>query len=134
MFLNELTLKEKEAFVVVAKEIIESDNKIQPAEEELLSNYKNEMNLIEDDIKHSMENSKTARIVLASMSDNKKRKLYMELYALAFCDGSYDKEEKIIMNEIQSLFKISSDTQIKLESCVDELNEIYKKISVIVNE
>lgn len=134
MFLNELTFKEKEAFVVVAKEVIEANDKIEQSEEELLNNYKNEMNLIEDDIKNSMETPKTAKIILAAMGTNKKRKVYMELYALAICDGYYDKEEKTIINEIQSLFEISNSTKIKLQLCTDELNGVYKKISDTVNE
>ncbi|GFP76253.1 hypothetical protein [Clostridium fungisolvens] len=134
MFLSELIIKEKEAFMVVAKEIIESDDKIEKSEEDLLNSYKIEMNLIEDDIRDLKIEVNEAKHTLAGMTTDKKRKVYMELYALAFCDGDYDKKEKEIMDEIKAKFEISDDTQKELETCVNELNLVYKKISAVVNE
>lgn len=133
MFLGELLNNEKISFLSIAKELIESDSKVDKAEKELLEKYKIEMGLEQSYSENSSQNFNEALEKLSSISEDKKRKIYMEIYALAFCDGDYDEEEKKIVENIKISFGISDEIQAKLEAKIDELNELYRKIYETVN-
>lgn len=134
MFLEELSLKEKKAFLEVADKLISVDNIKANEELNMLLQYRNEMNLNEKEYKIGELTLESSVKQLKKLDNVMKKKVFFELIALAMCDNNYSIEEKNYIIELQKTFSIDNDKAREFEKCVKDINIIYKKLGELINE
>lgn len=134
MYLNVLSQKEKECFWVLAKALAKADGIISFEEERYLDQYLKEMELTSETIKVLELTVYDAIEHLAKCENNIKRKIYVELIALALCNNEYDEKEKLLMKKIQNSFLISDTQKESIINLVTDIFDAYYKLEVIINE
>lgn len=136
MFLQNLSIEEKLAYLVIATEVINVDKVLAVEEVQYMQDYMQEMlicdNAADDD--ENLLSFDVAVSVFVNGSRETKLKVYMELYALVICDSIYAEEEKKILRKLQKLFEINDAKERQLENCIDELRKVYKQMENVLNE
>ena len=131
MFLHQLNRIEAEAFLTLASELIEEDGVLAAEEDALLEEYKRELNL--PTFTYDPAASAMSRDTLAQLNDVGKRKVYLELYRFAVCDGFEDAAERRALNALRDALGLDDHVCRMLEQCVNDLNGIYAEIERALN-
>lgn len=123
MFLNYLAEHQKIPFLLLAKKMIEADQKVVAQEEMLFEQLKQELGF-------SPENSlsEKAQINLEEIFDTfeSRRVVILELTAIAYADKDFASEEKALIKELLKAFKISEKEYKKIEKWVIKQISLYK--------
>lgn len=107
MYLKELKVEEKQAFLLLAYSIAEADGIYADEEQILMSAYANECGIPFKKPDNPIE----IQDVLSSFEDSSertKRIILLEIIAMALVDTKYEDEEKAIIEKIASSFSISN--------------------------
>ncbi len=124
MFLNQLTLEQKKAFLAIAMRIIGADGVLDPRERGALEAMRYEMGLFtETDLpKGYIED-------LAKSFDTRKSRviLILEGIALALADDEFAGEEKKILRELALLFGFSEEEAAAMENWVMKSRDLQKQ-------
>lgn len=134
MYLNVLSLKQKECFWVLAKTLAKADGSISIEEEHYLKHYLKEM---EFDLSSAQSSDISTEVAIEYLSESPydiKMKIYIELIALALCNKDYDEKEKELMQIIQKKFSIANDTKEIIINLIADIFDTYQKLEVIINE
>ncbi len=123
MFINELNKKEAVHFINLFQSLANADESFAESEEELLMEYMEELSVNKEDIKVTSFNNSVE--CLKQCNDRIKNIIYFELLGLALTDGSYDKREIDLLNNIANEFSISSSKQKDFLDYFKRLNELY---------
>lgn len=134
MFLSELSLEEKKAFLEIANELISADNIKTDEEISMILQYKKEMNLSEEDYKIGTIGYESALEKLKIIDIVKQKKIFFELIALALCDNDYSNQEKEYIEKLQKSFSISDEQLTGFINCVEDINKVYKKLGELISE
>lgn len=126
MFLHQLNPIEAEAFLTLASEMIEDDGVVTPEEDALLSGYK--AALRQPSFTYDAASAAAARDTLAQLNETGKRKVYMELFNFAICDGFEDITERRTLNVLRESLNLDPHICRMLESCVRDLYGVYASI------
>lgn len=126
MFLHQLKPIEAEAFLTLASEMIEDDGVITPEEDALLNEYKTALGL--PAFTYDAASAAAARDTLAQLNESGKRKVYMELFSFAICDGFEDITERRTLNSLREVLQLDAHICRMLESCVRDLYGVYAAI------
>ncbi len=131
MFLAEIKDNQKKAFMTLAHAIIVADNILEEQECAMMAQYKSEMNL---SLNYDESEGKVddAIAVFLPESDSLKKKIVFELVALAYMDGSYVEEERVLIKKIQADFGLDVDFFAQCEPYIVELAKLYEKIGDFV--
>lgn len=128
MFLNELTRKEKEAFMNLSVYAAKANGILANEEKIILDTYCKEMELLT----FEMENIQPMEAIVDvfAQSDVHTNKIVMlELLGLVYADGEYDENEKSFINEYARKVGLSEDVINKLTQLIKSYLEILKKIA-----
>lgn len=131
MFLSELSSLEKRAFYSLALELIRSDGKIMEDEEILLSQFADEMSL--DQISVSLIEQEQAFRVFDNSDLSVKKKVFLELFALAMSDEELEKEEIALLDRFSEHIHLSAQETDQIKKCVFRLTEVYRDIAQAVS-
>ena len=125
MFLYQLNLPEKMAFLQLARElVIVDDGRIDDDEMSMLMMMSNEMQISINDV-FSVEFS-LDRLV-KQFKDKRSQKICVaELIILAFANNDYHPEQNILIQALMDVFDITNEEIIELEEWVKELSIVYK--------
>lgn len=126
LFLHEFERIEAEAFLTLAAEMIEEDGIITAEEDALLDEYAKALGVY--GFTYDAAAAAAARDTLAQLNDVSKRKVYMELYSFAICDGVEDPAERRALNELREALGIDEHIAGKLEACAQDLFDVYDEI------
>lgn len=121
MFLNELNVLEKKAFLELAHLVAISNGELADEESSLLEAYEKEMEIglnIED-----LENLSLEEIVPMFSSEHSKRIAFIESIALALADGEY--QEADLINKIREAFGFSKEYYESVKKWIASFNSIY---------
>lgn len=131
MFLNQLSNKEKKAFIELSIIIAKSNGILEEAEKEMLYAYCKEMDIPPADIDKE-NNIESVIEVFKKSTDHVKRIVILESLGLAYSDGKLDPEEDNLMNSFANKIGIDSKTYqdilILLNKYTAVLNELVEKI------
>lgn len=126
MFLNQLTDKEKEAFLKLAIDAAYTNGDFNTEEHAMIDQYCQEMNLPRQD-----QYSETALDqlvpIFSSAEDSHKKIVVFELLGLLVADGEFDEAEKVFIHELA----LSIGVQ---DSEIDKQMELLKRYMDIVKE
>ena len=126
LFLHEFERIEAEAFLTLAAEMIEEDGIVTAEEDALLDEYAKALGVY--GFTYDAAAAAAARDTLAQLNDVSKRKVYMELYSFAICDGVEDPAERRALNELREALSIDEHIAGKLEDCAQDLFDVYDEI------
>ena len=126
LFLHEFERIEAEAFLTLAAEMIEEDGIVTAEEDALLDEYAKALGVY--GFTYDAAAAAAARDTLAQLNDVSKRKVYMELYSFAICDGVEDPAERRALNELREALGIDEHIAGKLEDCAQDLFDVYDEI------
>ena len=130
MFLHEFDRIEAEAFLTLASELIEDDGIITADEDKKLAEYARALGV--RDFVYDAAACAAARDTLAQLNEVSKRKVYMELYTFAICDGFEDPSERRALNELREALDLDAHICFKLETCARDLYGIYAEIEKVL--
>lgn len=122
MFLNELNTNEGIAFMQLVKGLANIDSTFAKEEKALYSDYLNELNLKEDEVKETDLN--LVYESLKNYSERKRNIIYFELVGLALIDGEYDE------NEVDFLEKVGKELNIERNRKIAFANYFYNFVDV----
>ena len=129
MFLNELSKEESLCFLNLVSIFAKVDNKFAKEEKVLVDEYKDELGIINEDIK-TMEYDDIIK-VLNNSSERAKAIIYFELVGLALVDGEYENQEVDFLERIAAEFNISRAKRIAIANYFYTFNDIDKFTTVI---
>lgn len=124
MFLNNLTLEQKKAFLAIAMKIIGADGVLEPRERTAIENMRFEMGLWNDtdlpsgyieDIAKYFDTRKSRVVVM------------LEAVALAYADESMAGSERKILRELALIFEFSEDEATRMEQWVLQHKEMINQ-------
>lgn len=104
MFLKELSKDESLCFLNLVSIFAKVDNKFVKEEKILLEEYKEELGILDQDVKNMEYNEIVEQ--LKGSGDRVKKIIYFELVGLALVDGEYEDEEVDFLEKISSEFNI----------------------------
>lgn len=126
MFLHEFDRIEAEAFLTLASELIEDDGIITADEDKKLAEYARALGV--RDFVYDAAACAAARDTLAQLNEVSKRKVYMEMYSFAICDGFEDPSERLSLNMLRDALELDAHICSLLESGVRDLYSVYEQI------
>lgn len=131
MFLHQLNPIEAEAFLTLASELIEDDGIHAVEEDALLEQYMKELGL--PTFTYDPAACAMSRDTLAQLNEVGKRKVYLELYRFAICDGFEDASERRSLNALRDALGLDSHICRLLERCISDLYGVYAEIERALN-
>lgn len=126
MFLHEFGRIEAEAFLTLASELIEDDGIITADEDAKLAEYARALGV--QDFVYDAASCAAARDTLAQLNEVSKRKVYMEMYSFAICDGFEDPSERRSLNMLREALELDAHICDLLETGVRDLYGVYEQI------
>ena len=133
MFLQELNEEEKKLFWVIANAVVMADGTKTEQETELLKQYLVELDEEFDVFSPNAINIEDEIQKLKNCDVRIRRIICFELCGLVNADSDYSKEEKEMIHHICNKMEISEETLGKMEECVQEIYDAYKKLGEILN-
>lgn len=126
MFLRELTEKNHNDFLVLAKEIIQADGVIADTEKAMMDQYFLELGVqpyhVEGALLDAVQNLSKLPLTL-------RKKLFFELVILSMGDGSYAQDERNILQRIASSWQIGDTEVAAIERVAEETVKVYHDIA-----
>ncbi len=126
LFLHEFERIEAEAFLTLAAELIEEDGIVTAEEDTLLEEYAAALGV--PDFTFDAAAAAAARFTMSQLNETSKRKVYMELYSFALCDGVEAPEERRALNTLRDALELDSHICKRLEECAEDLFAVYDEI------
>lgn len=127
MFLNQLSEKEKDAFISLSVHAANSDGVFADEEKVMIQEYCREMGLANFDI----ENVKSMGDVVDVFKESDlhiKKIVLLETLGLVYSDGIYDEEEKGFIKEYAGKIGLAEDDVEKQTVLIKEYLDVLKKI------
>ena len=131
MYLAQLTREEQHAFMNLVSVLIMADQDIAKEELQIFNEYQKEIGEFipfNEKADFDVELNK-----IQDMSVFKKKRVYFELLAVAKGDNVFVEAEKALMKKIQNAFGITDTEAIEIEKYLDQLTDLYKKLSVVLS-
>ena len=130
LFLHEFARIEAEAFLTLASEMIEEDGIVTAEEDALLNEYAAALRV--PGFTYDAAAAAAARDTMAQLNEVSKRKVYMELYTFAICDGFEDPSERRALNELRAAMDLDAHICHMLEVCARDLYSLYAEIETVL--
>lgn len=126
MFLHEFGRIEAEAFLTLVSELIEDDGIVTAEEDAMLAEYSAALGI--RDFTYDAAACAAARDTLAQLNEVSKRKVYMEMFSFAVCDGFEDPTERRSLNMLRDALGLDAHICRLLETGVQDLYGVYAQI------
>ncbi|MCX7694306.1 MAG: hypothetical protein N2Z71_01130 [Caloramator sp.] len=133
MFLKYLSEREQQLFLELCNLVMKSDLKIEKEEMDLISEYRFEMGLYEEDYQiRGISYEEVVNELKEKSNLSNIKKIMFELIALVKVDNYEDDREIELIEKIKNDFKLDSDMIKSISNVLDELKNVYKKVFDIV--
>lgn len=128
MFLKELNKDESICFLNLVSIFSKVDNKFAKEEKVLVDEYREELEIYNEEIK-TMEYNEIINI-LKNSSDKAKKIIYFELVGLALVDGEYEDEEIDFLEKVSSELNISRAKKFAIANYFYNFKDVYNFTTV----
>lgn len=125
MFLAELSILEKKAFLELAHLIANANGDFDEREKALIDEFEKELGIgleVED-----IEGLPLEQVVQVFESETSKRIAFIEGIAVAFADGIYHEEQQTMIKEIRDAFGFSEEYYESVKQWIHQFGELYNK-------
>ena len=133
MFLKKLTDEEKRAFMVLASNIVLTDDQIDLFEQKVIDGFLEEMGLSTKDFDKDASNE-VAVGVFRNSSDPTKRAILVELLSVCFSNDDFDEGQAKQLEEIRVGIEVPTEFVEKAKSWVREILDLTKAGHLLVEE
>ncbi|MBU5315075.1 hypothetical protein KQI30_02140 [Clostridium bornimense] len=125
MFLSKLSEEEQKGFLDLVD--ILNDENINAEEEKLVAEYKEELGLNYNPTKKNFD-----EVILSYKNSSKENKIivYFELMGLALCDGNYEADEEVFMNNVKAAFEISDEIETRVFNWFAAVKKLYDETEI----
>ncbi len=132
MFLNELPRELVSPYLDLAYTLISSDGELAEEELSLMQMYAIELNL---DQLPQLSSGKLEDVLqpFLSLALVEKKKIYFELFSLAYADSEFAQAERAMLNQIVSAFDIPREDAAEIENITIKLLFDYEQLGSIIN-
>lgn len=131
MFLNELKLKQKNAFLELAYMIANIDETIIPEEKSLIQAYESEMQIPSGTYQ---VRGLPLKSILKEFTDKSSQKIvYIEILALARVDLNVCEKEQSIISEIEKFFNLKAQDRSHFLNWLGRFDQLYAEGLELVN-
>ena len=132
MFLYNLNLPEKMAFMQLAKHIVVlDDNKIDESEAHILTLMGNEMGIsINDSLSIDFDLDQLAD---AFKSKTTRKICLLELISLAISNSDYDKKQSSLIESLASRFDMIEDEIVEIKTFIEKATAIFEEGKKLIN-
>lgn len=131
MFLKELNKDEAMCFLNLVSTFARVDNKFAKEEKRLLTNYKEELGITDEDIKFI--EYKDVINLLKNSNYRTKSIIYFELVGVALVDGELEVSEIDFLDKIAEEFEITRAKRIAIANYFYDFEDIYNFTTVNVD-
>lgn len=131
MFLNRLTMPEKEAFLILAHHIARTDNDFSAEEEILIAKYSMEMQM--DDIEYDEEKFNLAHVLDTFERESHQKIALLELMALVYADGNVAAEETALLNNIVKHFDLNPNLAVVYREWSKNILSLYTQGEALIH-
>ena len=133
MFLHELNEEEKKLFWNIANAVVMADGTKTDQESKLLKQYLVEL---EEDFEVLDPNTISIEDEIQRLGNCNvriRKVICFELCGLVNADSDYSKEENDLIHHICNKMEINEEILSKMEECVQEIYDAYRKLGEILN-
>jgi hypothetical protein len=129
MFANLLNDEEKGKFLELIYKTATCDSDFAEEEQELINNYKLELNM-----SVVPDTSSVGEIItyFGTKADTLKKVIYFEVYGMVMADGKLEQNEKNILEQMKEKFAFKEDIYLKLENAAAELQKAYDNVYDVI--
>lgn len=131
MFLNRLTLKEKEAFLLLAHHIAHVDADFCDKEQLMIDKYCMEMQM--DDVAYDAGQFDLPSILSVFEDDNHRKIALLEIMALVFSDGALHEAEEAVLNEMVVYFDLNPNLAIVYKEWAKSILALYVQGEALIH-
>lgn len=131
MFLEELNHEEKITFLELAHLVAHANGMVDEKEQLMMDRYDREMG-IDIQVKDLKELSLES-IISVFTTPKVKRIVFLEVIGVAFADGVYHEEQKLMINEIREAFGFSIEEYEEFKGWITKVNGLYAQAIEMVN-
>ena len=126
MFLNNLTIEQKKAFLAIAMRIIGADGILDPRERQMIEAMRYEMGLFTET---DLPGKYISVEELVKPFDSRKSQivLMLESISLAYADDEFASEEAKILRELALIFNFSEEEATAMENWVQKYRDLIKE-------
>ncbi|MDW1821581.1 TerB family tellurite resistance protein [Vibrio sp. Vb1018] len=110
MFLNRLSLKEKEAFLRLAHHVAHADNQVSKEEDLVITKYCMEMQM--DDVSYDVTSFDLGETLNCFESDGNRKIALLEIMALIYADNILSVEEQSLIDQMIEHFELNPNLAI----------------------
>lgn len=132
MFLNQLTLGEKEAFIELSHLVVHCDGIVCDEEKQMLNMYLREMDMENSD--YMARHLSLEKILDSFQNERTKNIVFIEILALLFADSKFDEKEIEVLDKIKRHFRFSQEKYKRFKEWVNKMNSFYAEGYRLVNE
>ena len=131
MFLNELSYQEKKMFLDLSVHVAKANNELAAEEKALISAYCNEMQLPAIEL-YETEPLETITAYFALADDRVKKIILLEIFGLAYVDGTFDDDEVNMVKKFADNIGISDQLYDKLHEGIKEYYDVCHKLAEVL--
>lgn len=134
MFLNLLNQTEKDQFMKLAIAVIKVDGCTKEREEQLLSTYIKELQIPMCDFSEQYDILHIIEEIATKSTKQIQRIIFIELVALAFSDGNYAFEEKLLIQQLITAFQFEPAFVEQVINLEDAYISVYMSLINLIEE
>ena len=131
MFLNELSYQEKKMFLDLSVHVAKANNELAAEEKALISAYCNEMQLPAIEL-YETEPLETITSYFALADSRIKNIVLLEIFGLAYVDGTFDDDEIAMIRKFAEDIGISQELYDKLHEAIKEYYDVCHKLAEVL--
>ena len=131
MFLNQLSYQEKKMFLDLSIHVAKANDELAAEEKAMLSEYCNEMQLPAIEL-FETEPLETVLDYFSLADMHIKKIVLLEIYGLAYVDGSYDEAETKVVEKFVEATGISAEDNNMIKSSIEEYFILCKKMASVI--
>ncbi len=131
MFLNRLTLTEKEAFLQIAHHVAHIDDDFSKEERIIIDKYCMEMQV--DDVFYDPEQFDLAAVLEVFQEDSHKKIALLELMALVFSDGHMHRAEEGTLEEIVERFGLNPNLAVVYKEWAKSILSLFVQGEALIH-
>lgn len=133
MFLAELSKEGQKAFLNLAVALIKADGKVTQEELNSLNMYKAEIIGMSDISEYGSDNIGNDIKFIVGLDVQMRKKVYFELISLAYTDSDYSDDEKKIIDNIISEWKLDNSICAEIDKVASDMIASLGKLGELIS-
>lgn len=131
MFLNQLSYQEKKMFLDLSVHVAKANDVLTAEEKAMISEYCTEMQLPPIEL-YETEPLETVTSYFALADEHVKKIILLEIFGLVYSDGSFDKDETLLVKAFAEGIGVNKETYNNLHKAIKDYYAVCKELAEAV--